>query len=312
MDWQKRFFPQIEEHFGSDLTQDIFGICRHIAQHNTSPKFFDFEERDKHDLDIVALDLLKQKLSRVDEDNAVSCEYNRTDRYWMVLYPTFRLFKYHYNGCIERILDAAKHDKDPVSHIPTFITPEELPQETSDEVKDQVKNRDGGCTCCGIATGKLEVDHIAPKHFGGSNILDNLQTLCKKCNQLKGTGRINFRDCQTDLSTPLDRLPEFEMPTNSDAGDPEEWTMFVSRTINFFYKCGAVHGILIKSRGEYFNHWWVQLNAGNDPTWLKPHLPILLKRIRAAKDEAGYGAPRAITVFAPDKPEISYSVRSKK
>jgi hypothetical protein len=76
--------------------------------------------------------------------------------------------------------------------------------------------------------------------------------------------------------------------------------------------CGAVHCILIKSRGEYFNHWWVQLNAGNDPTWLKPHLPILLKRIRAAKDEAGYGAPRAITVFAPDMPEISYSVRSKK
>jgi ATP-dependent helicase IRC3 len=312
INWQKRFFPHIEEHFGSNLTQDIFSIARHIAQKGVPPRFFSFEERDRHDLDLVAKDLLTQKLSRVDEDNAVSSEYNRSDRYWKVLYPTFRLFKYHYNGCVERMLDAVKHNMDTETYRPPmFITPEEPPKEISDELKDQVKNRDGGCVCCGMTSGRLDVDHIAPKHFGGSNILDNLQTLCKKCNQLKGTNYINFRDCQTDLTMPLDGVPEFEMPTNTDAGDAAQWARFISRIINFFYKCGAVHGISIGSRGEYFYHWWIQLNAGNDPRWLKPHLPRLLKRIRNAKEEAGYGAPSAITVWAPDMPEVSYSIKSK-
>jgi 5-methylcytosine-specific restriction endonuclease McrA len=40
------------------------------------------------------------------------------------------------------------------------------------------------CKYCG-STESLEVDHIIPLARGGSNELDNLQILCKKCNRKK-------------------------------------------------------------------------------------------------------------------------------
>src|SRR5262245_61784095 len=49
------------------------------------------------------------------------------------------------------------------------------------------------CACCG-ATGPLHWDHILPKARGGSDAWQNMQRLCDRCNQSKGTGptcRIN-------------------------------------------------------------------------------------------------------------------------
>jgi DNA helicase-2/ATP-dependent DNA helicase PcrA len=117
-----------------------------------------------------------------------------------------------------------------------------------------------------------------------------------------------FLDCQTDLTMPPETLPDFERPISKKAGDPAEWRMFLSRTINFFYKCRAVHSISIGSRKQGFYHWSVQLNAGNNPAWLEPHLPMLLKNICAAKEKAGYGTPRAITIWAPDMQDVTYAV----
>jgi 5-methylcytosine-specific restriction endonuclease McrA len=46
-------------------------------------------------------------------------------------------------------------------------------------------------TCCSCGRSSrhervlLEVDHILPRFQGGINAMDNLQTLCRKCNQGK-------------------------------------------------------------------------------------------------------------------------------
>ena len=303
---QRDFFPGTQEHFGSNLSQDVFSIARHIAQTGTAPRFFNFEERDQHNLDLVAGDLISKDLSRKQEDDAVRLEFNRQDRYWQVLYITYELFKSQYNACAERLLHADRHGIDSGGHIIISKTMSPPDQEPSEELKIQVKERDGGCLCCWSNNGRqLEVDHIVPKYFGGNNILDNLQTLCRKCNQLKGTEHINFRDCQTDLTMPPDRLPEFETPTGTKAGTPESWGEFLCRIFNFFYRCSAVHSVTIGKRGDSFYNWRVELNAGNDPRWLQPHLPGLLTRIAEAKETGGYAIPTSITVSAPDLPEAS-------
>ena len=52
-----------------------------------------------------------------------------------------------------------------------------------------VHARDGyECLVCRAREG-LEVDHIVPLARGGTNDLDNLQTLCGRCNRKKGVSR---------------------------------------------------------------------------------------------------------------------------
>ena len=62
-------------------------------------------------------------------------------------------------------------------------------------VRYQVLVRDRTCRLCGAGRDEavLEVDHIVPRSRGGSNDPDNLQVLCRPCNQ----GKSNSDD--TDL-----------------------------------------------------------------------------------------------------------------
>jgi hypothetical protein len=52
--------------------------------------------------------------------------------------------------------------------------------------------RDGKCLNCGTIQ-SLTIDHILPKSKGGSNEFENLQTLCKRCNLIKGAKEIDYR-----------------------------------------------------------------------------------------------------------------------
>lgn len=58
-------------------------------------------------------------------------------------------------------------------------------------LKDIVFERDGySCQLCGKSLqqgAQLCIDHIVPWSLGGTNDLDNLQTLCVQCNNIKGT-----------------------------------------------------------------------------------------------------------------------------
>ncbi len=53
-------------------------------------------------------------------------------------------------------------------------------------LRDEVYGRDGhACVFCG-ATEDLSLDHIYPYSLGGPDTLENLQTLCRRCNSSKG------------------------------------------------------------------------------------------------------------------------------
>lgn len=64
-------------------------------------------------------------------------------------------------------------------------------QPISDRIRHEVFKRDGyRCRECGASKDEgatLEIDHIIPIAKGGTNDIDNLQTLCKKCNRGKYT-----------------------------------------------------------------------------------------------------------------------------
>jgi len=149
---QRAYFSNDQKHFGSDLSQDIFSIARHIAQTNTAPRFFYFEERKVHDLDLVAEDLMAKDLSRTQEDNALQLEFNRLDRYWQVLYITYELFKSQYNACAERILHARRHGANPMGHVVKVKTTSPPEGEPSEKLKQQVEREMGDVSACLLYT----------------------------------------------------------------------------------------------------------------------------------------------------------------
>lgn len=57
----------------------------------------------------------------------------------------------------------------------------------SNRLRFAIYKRDGyRCQLCGRKTNNLEIDHIKPIAKGGKTTYDNLQTLCHRCNVLKG------------------------------------------------------------------------------------------------------------------------------
>jgi superfamily II DNA or RNA helicase len=304
--WHDSFFSDIDARVGGGLVEGLFSVARHLAQNEMQvPKFFPFDVRDDHDLDAVAHDHVSQGLDARATDAALRGEYTRSDRYWQVIYYAYRLFKSHYDACINRILDASEHGIDAENHRPRFATPQAVPVvEPPDELKERVKSRDRfRCLCCGYdkQRRRLCIDHISPRYHGGNHHFDNLQTLCNVCNGPSPDGKeiehISFRNNQTTLTTPPPRLPMTKTPTGNHAREPEWCEMFLRRTINLFFRCAAVDTVEIGGRGARFRHWRIRLFPGNNEKWLEPHLPELIERIRQARNKAGYeAAPDRITV----------------
>ena len=59
----------------------------------------------------------------------------------------------------------------------------------SNKMRFAIYERDGNrCRKCGISgrLANLEIDHIKPIAKGGKSTYDNLQTLCRRCNKIKG------------------------------------------------------------------------------------------------------------------------------
>ncbi len=291
---------------------DLFGIVRHVAQNRTSPRFFAFEERDLHNLDQLVMGVLEKSLGPRQIDDVLKLEYNRSDRFWGTLYWPYRLFKSQFDACMNRALEAHNQEQPPETYVASAVShPELLPErEPSDDVKRQVKERDQKrCVCCGETNPRLlTVNHISSWYHGGSNFLDNLQTLCWTCNQIKGTDNLNFRDPQTDLREPLTKLRDVPLPSTAEATDSEVWERYVRRVVNFYYRCNAVHNVQIAARGKSACRWQVELLTKNPVNWMEPHLPHILERIRQRKREANLVPVDAIVIVAPDQDAVSFVV----
>jgi 5-methylcytosine-specific restriction endonuclease McrA len=53
--------------------------------------------------------------------------------------------------------------------------------------KQEIFRRDGyACQYCGIRPARPTLDHVIPRHLGGSHTWENLVTACPSCNLRKG------------------------------------------------------------------------------------------------------------------------------
>ena len=187
---------------------------------------------------------------------------------------------------------------------------ETTPTEVDEATKKAVKERDGHrCLCCG-ATSDLQIDHVEARYHGGVDDASNLQTLCAYCNRVKGIMTMDFRPGRT--VSQLDRAPDAilpaERPAPGRAKDIDVWRRFVRQQVNLHYRCGAVAGLAITTRGYNFHTWVVELHPGNDPAWLQPFLRDLLAQVREVKRTAGFGAPKELIVRSAGKPSARVAI----
>ena len=102
-------------------------------------------------------------------------------------------------------------------------------QPIPDRVRHEVFKRDGyRCRECGASIDEgatLEIDHIIPVANGGTNDIDNLQTLCKKCNRGKYTdewigGETDLKVAENEYHQLLELKQDYEQKlvsaTNED------------------------------------------------------------------------------------------------
>lgn len=299
VDWQHKYFYNSEEYLGNALLKNIFHIARHIAQNDGEPpKWFDFEQRKYHDLDAIAQQyIIVDQLSRINENQKLKIEYERTDRYWNVIYPKYERFQEQYNDCATRILN----EPSPPPPPPTDLGDENNELQISREIRDAVRKRDSyRCLCCGEdKQSLLQIDHIVSRYYGGSDFTDNLQTLCKICNRVKGTKKIDFRQQITPLDVCPSTFPNLDLPNLLQAQDRHQWEKFIRRSINFFYQCNAVKIVKIANSGTYINPWEIRLYNANNHSWIETYFGKfgeLTSQIRQRRQEVGFDSPYRIIV----------------
>lgn len=264
----KSFFTLENNETNTKLINDLIKITRHIAQSRTKPDFYPFEEREKHDLDKLAQELMYK--NSIEQDEILELIFNEHGNLWKMIFKNYYYFSTAVEGAIKRAIYEKKHNTKVSEKIntDTYIINNNLKRELTEDEKEQVKQRDNyKCLACEIIKEKgirLEVDHIFPFALGGHTTIDNAQTLCSTCNAYKGTNKIDFRIHSANLVSFGD-IDIIESKKN------DYWDTALRRIINFFYKCHAVREIELhtKSNGKFYKKWQIKLYSGNNPKWLE-------------------------------------------
>ena len=107
--WVERFFPTSDKHVGGDILRSLCDIARHMAQNmKEPPMFIEFNERKRHDLDLIAQKYIDKDIGPMGVDQKLFSEYNKKNRYWKVFYYDYELFKSQYNTAVEWILSQTR------------------------------------------------------------------------------------------------------------------------------------------------------------------------------------------------------------
>ena len=268
--WVRAYFPAGDRL--THLQEDVQSVVRHRALNGSWPRFTPFEARDAHDIDRLAQRIaFDEQLNRVAENEALHREFEDEDRLWNAMYRNYDQFKRQYDASVNRLLFLREH---PEIKPSIGVQDEEfLADEVPAPIKKAVRKRDKVCLCCG-RTKELQVDHIQSRYAGGSHNLENLQLLCKVCNNLKGIRDMNFRQ----FVTPLQSIETVQ--ANGDLlfrrtvlREEDNLYTLLRRIINMGLECHAVADVRFvgESQGTK-KHCDIELFQGNDPAWAQPLL----------------------------------------
>jgi 5-methylcytosine-specific restriction endonuclease McrA len=83
------------------------------------------------------------------------------------------------------------------------------------------------CQYCGIALSRLTIDHVIPRHRGGTHRWDNLVTACPPCNRRKG-GRLVHEAHMALLKLPIEPHPTADYLFGRYAREYHEWGKYLS------------------------------------------------------------------------------------
>jgi hypothetical protein len=269
--WLLQYFEEVSERSHHDWVANLFHLARHLAENGEMPRYFDFDARKDHDLD----KLVKQA---IDEDWTLSRiarfldnEYRREDRYWNKVYSSAAMLRQQFDlrrGVLESGLNSESPQPEGVRYETPMLDP---------TLVNAVKRRDNyRCLCCGEDNPRwLQIDHVTSRYYGGNDTLENLQTLCKRCNLHKDIVEADFRS--TTITKKIER-GTLKLPKLSDEDNTaHRWERSLFRAINYHYGCAAIESFRItNSKGDYA-HWHITLHEGNEPRWVaKNDLRILL------------------------------------
>ncbi|MFN6540320.1 MAG: DEAD/DEAH box helicase family protein [Nostoc sp. EkiNYC01] len=299
--WISEGFERKTDNIGEKLDSDLIKIVRHIAQNQSAPQYYSFQEREIYDLDKIAYKVIDFP-SRLKHEY-LSKEFSQPETLWKVFYKSLIRFETAVEAAIKSIIYWEEYGDNRQETTPHIITPSK--RELTEAEKEEVKKRDRyACLCCGDnSKGRLQIDHIKPFSMGGETCIENSQTLCRTCNKDKSINEIDFRANRTQLKEPKRLnllLPRQELAIFIEK-DVVISTNSIKRIVNFFYHCKAVYKINCHGQakyGKYYSTWEISLYAGNNPEWLLQHKAELLKFIQY---QLGYTYVEDIKVTASNK-----------
>ena len=185
--------------------KDVIHILRYYAQYESAPKFYTFEDIDKHKLDVGAIakhiwdeDMgPRKKAEYVDslweatDDNMLRLFFGRKVYFWRQL--DIELMKLSDASFFEDEQNV-EYGKRALADMPLAEIGKYNPKyekELRDGAFEASRNAKGEyvCACCGKTDRTrifFQVDHIKPMNKGGKTVPENLQILCRQCNGEKG------------------------------------------------------------------------------------------------------------------------------
>ncbi|MEQ8187231.1 MAG: tetratricopeptide repeat protein [Candidatus Eremiobacterota bacterium] len=127
-EWINAYFDKEKDDPCNTLDFDLIRIARHIAQSGTSPVFYTFEQRDRHDLTKIAFELIYDNEFIIQEK--LQSAYNDAASLWKMFYKSFNRFKTAFDA-----------EKNRVYNIIKFIELK-ITEEILGKLKDEKINRD--------------------------------------------------------------------------------------------------------------------------------------------------------------------------